>query len=105
MTYCRHCGKPIGEEITVCPNCGGAQFVAKQEPKEENFLDTAHIGWGVLGFLIPLVGLVLYLVWREEKPKTAKVAGFGALLSVGLQLSVAIFGSLFFGLGLMGMVF
>ena len=28
------------------------------------------------------MGLVLFLVWRDTKPKTSKAAGIGALVSV-----------------------
>jgi hypothetical protein len=38
--------------------------------------------WGLLGCCIPIVGLVLFLVWKDTKPKTAKAAGIGALVSV-----------------------
>lgn len=44
--------------------------------------DSGSIGWGVLGFCIPIVGLILFLVWKDQKPRTAKVAGVGALISV-----------------------
>ena len=37
---------------------------------------------GLLGCCIPIVGLVLFLVWRDTKPKTSKAAGIGALVSV-----------------------
>ena len=52
--------------------------------------DSGSFGWAVLGFFIPIVGLVLYLVWREQKPLSAKKAGMGALVSViaGIVLSV-----------------
>lgn len=44
--------------------------------------DTGSFGWAVLGFFVPLVGLILYLVWKNEKPLTARRAGKGALISV-----------------------
>lgn len=44
--------------------------------------DTGSFGWGVLGFFFPLVGLILFLVWKDEKPVSAKQAGMGALVSV-----------------------
>lgn len=44
--------------------------------------DSGSIGWGVLGFCIPIVGLILFLVWKDQKPRTAKVAGIGALIAV-----------------------
>ena len=37
-------------------------------------------------FCIPLVGLILFLVWRDNKPKNAKAAGIGALISVGCSI-------------------
>ncbi|GEM_PF-2094901 len=39
-------------------------------------------GWGVLGFCIPLVGLILFLVWNKDRPKDAKYAGIGAIIGV-----------------------
>ena len=36
--------------------------------------------WGLLGCCIPLVGLILFLVWKDNKPKTAKAAGIGAIV-------------------------
>ena len=32
------------------------------------------------------VGLILFLVWRDNKPKNAKAAGIGALISVGCSI-------------------
>ena len=40
--------------------------------------------WGLLGCCVPIVGLVLFLVWKDTKPKTAKAAGIGALVAVGI---------------------
>ncbi len=44
--------------------------------------DASSLGWAVLGFFIPLAGLILYLVWKNEYPLRAKSAGKGALVSV-----------------------
>ena len=44
--------------------------------------DNGGFGWGVLGCCIPIVGLILFLVWKDTKPRTAKAAGIGALVSV-----------------------
>ena len=44
--------------------------------------DNGGFGWGMLGCCIPIVGLILFLVWKDTKPKTAKAAGIGALVSV-----------------------
>lgn len=44
--------------------------------------DAPSFGYAVLGFFLPVVGLVLYLVWREQTPLRAKSAGKGALCGV-----------------------
>ena len=45
-------------------------------------VDDGGFLWGLLGCCIPIVGLILYLVWKNERPRTAKAAGIGALVSV-----------------------
>lgn len=47
--------------------------------------------WGLLGCCVPIVGLVLFLVWKDQKPKTAKAAGIGALVSVILGILFYVF--------------
>lgn len=44
--------------------------------------DSSSIGYGLLGYFFPIVGLILYLVWKDEYPLRAKSAGKGALISV-----------------------
>ena len=51
-------------------------------PKKEG----CSFGWGILSFFIPLVGLILWAVWRKEKPRAAKASGIGALVGFILTL-------------------
>ena len=83
--FCKNCGQPMDEHSNVCPNCGAVQ---NQTPP---VVDNGGIGWGLLGCCIPVVGLVLFLVWKDTKPKTAKAAGIGALVSVFLIVLYYIF--------------
>ena len=93
--YCSNCGLQIDESIAVCPNCGAAQHDnnANQQRYQQSYqqysyqpappvVDNGGFGWGILGFCIPIVGLVLFLVWKDSKPRTAKASGMGALISV-----------------------
>lgn len=50
--------------------------------EDNNVQDNGGFLWGLLGFCIPIVGLILFLVWKNDKPRTAKAAGIGALVSV-----------------------
>ncbi len=98
--FCKNCGNQINDNAVVCPNCGCETGV---KPTTANTEDTGNIGWGFLGFFFPLIGLILYLVWKDNKPKCAKVAGKGALVGVIIGVVVAIiigvaYGSIIAGL-------
>ncbi len=47
-------------------------------------------GWGILSFFIPLVGLILFLMWKTDRPKTASVCGKCALAAVIVDVVVVI---------------
>lgn len=92
MKYCTNCGNKLNENQAVCLNCG--VLINNNKNLNQNIeTDNGGIGWSLLGFLIPIVGLILYLVWKDEKPITSKAAGKGALVSfiVSAVLSVLTF--------------
>lgn len=86
MAFCKNCGTQIDDNAVACPSCGAAQNDAPQNNVVQNnapqVVDNGGFGWGLLGCCIPIVGLILFLVWKDTKPKTAKAAGIGALVSV-----------------------
>lgn len=87
--YCRRCGKEMPDGAGFCPSCGEPQNGgARQQStyQQPAVYDSGSFGWAILGFLIPLVGLVLWLAWIDIKPKSAKMAGMGALVSVILGI-------------------
>ena len=61
-------------------SCGGDKPVT--EDTKPAVVDNGGFWWGALGCCVPIVGLILFLVWKDTKPKTAKAAGKGALISV-----------------------
>lgn len=75
--YCRNCGKNIDESDRYCINCG-TRFNNNNKEMDDN----SSVGFAILGFFIPIVGLILYLVYEEKKPKRAKSAGKGALIGI-----------------------
>ena len=52
--------------------------------------DAPSMGFAVLCFLFPLIGLILYLVWKDEMPLKAKSCGKGALAGVITSVCVGI---------------
>ena len=93
--YCIKCGKEIEEGAAFCPACGASQQPQQppvqqpvqnwQQPVQQP-TEGGGAGWGVLGFCIPIVGLILFLVWKDTKPKSSKAAGIGAMISVILSV-------------------
>ena len=83
--YCSHCGKPIPEGADYCLNCGCA--INGSAPNKN---DSSSFGFALLGFLFPLIGLVLYFVYDDKRPKRAKSVGKGALVGVITRIVVSI---------------
>ena len=89
MAYCPHCGKEVYDDAVVCVHCGRS---IKQnyynEPPVVN--DAPNLGYAFLGFFFPIVGLILYIIWKNETPLRAKSAGKGALISVCISAGIYI---------------
>ncbi|WP_291648053.1 zinc ribbon domain-containing protein [Clostridium sp.] len=83
--FCKNCGKEIDDKAAVCIHCGVATNATP------DVVDNGGFGWGLLGCCIPVVGLILFLVWKDTKPKTSKAAGIGALVSVGIYILLYLF--------------
>lgn len=96
MAFCKNCGNELGNQ-TVCPSCG-----ANQNTNVTSTEDNGGFLWGLLGCCIPIVGLVLFLVWKDTKPQTAKSAGIGAIVGVALAVLYYV---VIIGLGVLNMMF
>lgn len=57
--YCMHCGEKIDENLLICPHCGTAQ---NQVTKK----DYGGIGWGILGYFVPMAGIILFFIWKND---------------------------------------
>lgn len=83
--FCKNCGNQLEPNTTFCSKCGfqqNNQMPQNGNVQQTNVVDNGGLGWGLLGCCIPVVGLILFLVWKDQKPKTAKAAGIGALVWV-----------------------
>ena len=82
--FCKNCGKELGAGARFCPECGTDQSAELTQYQGSRYNldpnDSGSVGWAILGFFVPLVGLILYLMWAHTKPKCAKMAGLGALI-------------------------
>lgn len=102
--FCKNCGKELEEGMTFCPYCGTNQADEAAQPQENaapdngaagqytqpnagNYYPNAPVdsrsgGFAFLCFLFPIVGLILYLVWKDTMPLRAKSCGKGAIIGV-----------------------
>ncbi|MBR2406981.1 MAG: zinc-ribbon domain-containing protein [Clostridia bacterium] len=104
--FCRNCGTQLKDDALFCTNCGTSvntqpaqpvyQQPVYQQPKAHPN-DSGSWGWFFLGFFIPLVGLILFLIWKDEKPLSAKRAGIGALTGVIANIVLSILGGVLLG--------
>ena len=85
--FCNNCGKEIPDGSAVCNYCGFRfQSGAPQYPAAN---DGPIGGLGIICFLVPIVGLILYLVWKDSTPMKAKGAGKAALWGVGVSVALS----------------
>lgn len=57
------------------------QAMLKQTPVNQSEESSKpNFGWAILGFCIPIVGLILFVVWLDTRPGESKYSGVGALV-------------------------
>lgn len=61
-----------------------------EENGELNMSDSLNVGFKILCFLIPIVGLILYIVEKEKNPSKANSAGKCALWGFVISLLIAL---------------
>lgn len=110
--YCRNCGSALAENAVVCSNCGtpvtpppgnqpyqgqpyqqGFHNMSGQQPYYHPYSqqeDRPSAGFNALAFFFPLVGLILFLIWKDQKPLCAHAIGKWALIGVitGIVLTI-----------------
>ncbi|MGL4760373.1 MAG: hypothetical protein ACRCWG_02860 [Sarcina sp.] len=86
--YCVGCGSRLHVMAKQCPKCG-----VEAGPLDDN----GNLILGGVACCIPIVGWILYFIYRETKPKTAKHALIGAILSI-----IGVF--LIYGLMILGVI-
>ena len=95
MVYCPNCGTPNDDSAKYCNECGGEiRFDGLSEPKREirttpvytpprsppssRYTPSRHyqkdeadtIAY-CCAFCVPIAGVILWLIWKDERPQTA----------------------------------
>ena len=85
--YCKYCGRIIDDDSKYCVNCGNNM---KNDNSGTVSDDAPSKGFAILGFFVPIIGLILYLIYERKQPKRAKSAGKGALIGFITKIVVYI---------------
>lgn len=85
--YCKNCGRSVDDTSSYCNNCGAR---IDNKPNADVSEDNSNLGFAILGFFIPIVGLILFLIYEEKKPKRAKSAIKGTLIGFITEIVLAI---------------
>ncbi len=107
MKFCPECGARLADEVVFCTDCGvyliannpvinepvsqpvqppeyvqQPQYIHPQQttPVDDPYpINVTHKGFWWLGFILPPLGLVLFIVWKRLRPRLSRSAGKGAL--------------------------
>lgn len=85
--YCKNCGRTVDDTSSYCNNCGAR---IDNKPNADASEDSLSLGFAIFGFFIPIVGLILFLIYEEKKPKRAKSAIKGTLIGFITEIVLAI---------------
>ena len=86
--YCTKCGGAINDDAQICVHCGCAV-------RSSNSNDSNSKSWWWLGFLTslfftPIIGFILWLVWKDDSPMKARQVGRGTLWSFLISIILSI---------------
>lgn len=51
-------------------------------------------GWGIVSFFFPIVGFILYFIWKESEPQKAKQAANIAWISIAISFVIGFLSAL-----------
>lgn len=76
--FCKVCGRETENQNNICNEC------LKNMPQNNNlnFEDKGGFKYGLLGFLFPFSGIVLYYMLKDKEPKLTKSFIIGAIINL-----------------------
>ncbi len=94
MKICPECESELFDDAVICTKCGSAQEKAKPQPTK----DRMNIFWFIISFLVWWVGILLFIYFKKDDPKKAKVCISGTISAF------AVLATVFVGCHLIGLI-
>ena len=93
---CPRCNSLIDSKDTFCTHCGyrldQKRRIQRQpsHPREPNNESSLFL-WALIGFLSPIAGIILYLIFKDTKPRSASYSIRGAFVAIVIYVIVVMF--------------
>jgi uncharacterized membrane protein YvbJ len=68
--FCKNCGQEIDDNADICIHCGVA--TGKRSSLGNTIDSPSHLA-GIASCCFPIAGIILYFIWKDEKPKSASL--------------------------------
>ncbi len=96
---CSKCGLDVQSGMYNCPHCGNP--LSYYDSNASVAVEKVNVGLVILSVFFPFVGFILFLVFLNKSPKTAKACGLGALITVIVEVVIGVlfFSLIFFSVG------
>lgn len=98
--FCFSCGTPVQPDVNQpAPEQPAYVTVDPVQPQYPQYpeaqpagtdddpypINVTHRGFWWLGFIVPVLGLILHIVWKNQKPRLSRSIGKGALVGAIVQ--------------------
>jgi hypothetical protein len=90
--YCPKCGKSHYGSGPICLHCGSALYSGVGQSSNANSNDGPSFGAAFIGFLLPIGGVLIWALQKDNYPERAASAGRGALCGLFVGTLIGIFG-------------
>jgi len=85
--FCKNCGQEIDDNADICIHCGVA--TGKNDSSLNSVDNPSHLP-GIAGCCFPIVGIILYFVWKDKKPLSAKLVIKWTLAGIAINIILSI---------------
>ncbi len=81
MKECQNCGQQLADQAVICPKCGCSAQPMNYSGQQVSGEDKVDVGLVILSVLIPLFGIIYWLVEKNNRPKCAPACAKAAIIS------------------------
>ena len=102
--FCKNCGQEMNDNMQFCPNCNTPVASENAAPAQQPYnaapqqpygqppvsQEPASLGLRFVCWFIPIVGIILYFVKKDEKPVYAKQCVKASIISIIVNTVVVV---------------